>query len=149
MSVTPFQNGRPSSALLQTSAEREHAMNPVRPLDVAAEFYTPERCYIIELSNSPDDPAVSIARARVAPGVTTRWHRVVGTTERYVMIAGRGRVEVGDSAPQEVSPGDVVLIPPSCRQRIANVGDDDLVFLAVCTPRFRPEAYEDVEGEAG
>ena len=24
----------------------------------------------------------------------------------------------------------------------------DLVFLAICTPRFRPEAYEDVEGAA-
>ena len=118
---------------------------PVKRIDPGAEFYTPERCYIIELSNTPEDPDVSIARARVAPGVTTRWHRVRATTERYVIIEGRGRVEVGDFAPQEVSAGDVVLIAPSCRQRIANIGDGDLVFLAVCTPRFRPEAYEDVD----
>ena len=31
------------------------------------EFFTPEQCYIIEVSNSPDDEAASIARARVAP----------------------------------------------------------------------------------
>jgi mannose-6-phosphate isomerase-like protein (cupin superfamily) len=110
------------------------------------EYFTPEQCYILEVSNSPDDEAASIARARVAPGVTTRWHRVRDTAERYVILSGRGRVEVADLAPQEVGPGDVVLIPPSVRQRIANAGKDDLVFLAICTPRFRQEAYEDLGG---
>jgi mannose-6-phosphate isomerase-like protein (cupin superfamily) len=109
------------------------------------EFFTPELCYIIEVSNSIDDEAASIARARVAPGVTTRWHRVKDTAERYVILQGRGRVEVGDLPPQEVGPGDVVLIPPSVRQRIANVGDVDLILLAICTPRFRDAAYEDLE----
>ena len=38
-----------------------------------------------------------------------------------------------------------VLIPPGTRQRIANIGDADLLFLAVCTPRFTRAAYEDLE----
>ena len=117
----------------------------IRRIDPGAERYTPEQCYIIELSNTADDPEASIARARVSPGVTTRWHRLTGTTERYVIIEGRGRVEVGNLPPEDVSAGDVVLIPPSCRQRITNVGAGDLIFLAICTPRFRPEAYEDVD----
>lgn len=79
------------------------------------------------------------------PGITTRWHRVRDTAERYVILEGKGRVEVGELAPQDVAPGDVVLIPPSCRQRITNLGSGDLVFLAVCTPRFTQEAYEDIE----
>jgi mannose-6-phosphate isomerase-like protein (cupin superfamily) len=121
-------------------------VNPaVKRTDAAAEFYTAERCHIIELSNTPDDPDVSIARARVEPGVTTRWHRVVDTAERYVVLEGRGRVEIGTLSPQEVGSGDVVAIPPSCPQRIANTGECDLVFLAICSPRFRPEAYEDME----
>ena len=117
----------------------------IHRLDPSAEFFTPELCFINELSNSANDPALSIARARVAPGVTTRWHRLTDTSERYVILEGRGRVEVGALPPLEVGPGDVVLIPPLCRQRIANIGDTDLVFLALCTPRFRPECYEDVE----
>jgi ketosteroid isomerase-like protein/quercetin dioxygenase-like cupin family protein len=117
----------------------------IKPLEASKEFFTPEQCYIIEVSNSADDEAVSIARARVAPGVTTRWHRVRDTAERYVILEGRGRVEVGELAPLEVGPGDVVLIPPSMRQRIANTGKEDLVFLAICTPRFRNEAYEELE----
>jgi mannose-6-phosphate isomerase-like protein (cupin superfamily) len=109
------------------------------------EFFTPEQCYIIEVSNGADDEAASIARARVAPGVTTHWHRVKDTAERYVILEGRGRVEVGELPPQDVKPGDVVLIPPSVRQRITNTGEKDLIFLAVCTPRFRNEAYEDLQ----
>jgi mannose-6-phosphate isomerase-like protein (cupin superfamily) len=115
----------------------------VRRFDAQAEFLIPEGCFVNELSNIADDPSVSIARARVAPGVTTRWHRVRDTAERYVILEGRGRVEIGNLAPQEVAPGDVVLIPPSGRQRITNVGPQDLVFLAICTPRFRQEAYEE------
>lgn len=117
----------------------------VRKMQPACEFYTPEGCYINELSNSDADPEASIARARVRPGVTTRWHRLDGITERYVIISGAGRVEAGDLPAQHVTAGDVVLIPPGCRQRISNTGDDDLVFLALCTPRFRQEAYEDID----
>ncbi len=113
--------------------------------DPAAEFHTDERCHILELANTPDDPDGSIARARVEPGVTTRWHRVNGTTERYVILEGCGRAEIGDRPPQDVAPGDVVLIPPGCRQRIANLGKTDLIFLAICTPRFRPDAYEGLD----
>ena len=116
---------------------------PILRAHPAAEILTGERCHILELANSPDDPDMSIARARVEPGVTTRWHRVIDTLERYVILDGVGRMEIGDMPPQEVQAGDVVMIPPSVRQRIANVGAGDLVFLAICTPRFRPQAYED------
>src|SRR4051812_9563055 len=124
-----------------------HCPGPsVKRFDGTAESYTPEKCYIVELSNTPEDPDVSIARARVEPGVTTAWHRVSGTTERYVILEGKGCVEVGALAPREVGPGDVVLIPPSCRQRISNIGREDLIFLAICSPRFRPDAYEEIPG---
>ncbi len=117
----------------------------IKHSDPSDEFYTSEACYILELSNTPDDPEVSIARARVLPGVTTRWHRLIGTTERYVILSGQGRVEIGDLPPREVGSDDVVLIPPLCRQRITNTGVDDLIFLAICTPRFRDEVYEELE----
>jgi mannose-6-phosphate isomerase-like protein (cupin superfamily) len=110
-----------------------------------AEYYTDELCYINELSNTPNDPDVSIARARVQMGITTRWHRLRGITERYVILAGQGLVEVGELAPQKIKCGDVVIIPPECRQRITNIGNDDLIFLAICSPRFQQNAYEDIE----
>ena len=66
--------------------------------------------------------------------------------ERYLILKGNGRVEVGDLPPAEVRTGDVVLIPPGCPQRITNTGEKDLLFLAVCTPRFTPDSYEEAEG---
>lgn len=113
--------------------------------NVRAEFYTPEGCFIAENSNTPNDPDLSIARARIEPGATTRWHYLKGTIERYIILEGEGRVEVGDLAPEDVWPGDVVLIPPGCRQRITNTGDSDLIFLCACTPRFDQSVYVDIE----
>lgn len=112
---------------------------------VTSEYYFDERCHITELSNSSADPALSVARARVAPGVTTRWHRLNGVTERYVVLKGTGRVEIDDYPPESVASGDVVLIPPGCPQRIVNTGEGELVFLALCTPRFQLSLYEDLE----
>ncbi len=113
-------------------------------MEYQGEFYTSERCYITELSNTPDDPGASIARTRVEPGVTTRWHRLKGTCERYYILSGKGQMEIGKLPPKEVSAGDIVLIPSMEPQRITNTGPDDLVFLAICTPRFSIDAYEDI-----
>ncbi|OPY88843.1 MAG: glucose-6-phosphate isomerase [Smithella sp. PtaU1.Bin162] len=117
----------------------------IKNLNLRNEFYTDEGCYIIEVSNTSSDPGLSIARARVEPGITTKWHRLHGITERYYILEGIGIMEAGNLPMQEVKPGDVILIPPMCRQRITNVGLTDLIFLAICTPRFRPELYEDID----
>jgi mannose-6-phosphate isomerase-like protein (cupin superfamily) len=112
--------------------------------NLAKEFATSERCYIIESCNASND-RLSIARARVEPGVTTKFHCVEGTEERYIIAEGKGRVEIADLAPQEVRPGDVVLIPAGVRQRITNTGSVDLIFYCVCTPPFEQSAYRELE----
>ena len=119
----------------------------IKQFNVRDEFYISEGCHIIELSNTPDDQDVSIARARVEPGVTTRWHRLEGISERYVILEGQGRVEIGGLSPKDVSAGDVVVIPPMSIQRISNIGSKDLIFLAICSPRFVAGAYEDMENK--
>jgi mannose-6-phosphate isomerase-like protein (cupin superfamily) len=112
--------------------------------DVATEFMTPERCFILETWNHDSDPSVSIARARVSPGVTTQLH-TLDIDERYLIVSGSGEVQVGDLSPTQVVVGDVVLIPAGTAQQITNIGDDDLVFYCVCSPRFRVEAYQALE----
>ncbi|MBN1472415.1 MAG: cupin domain-containing protein [Syntrophaceae bacterium] len=117
----------------------------IKKQNLKEEFNISENCYVTELSNSPDDPDVSIVRARVEAGVTTRWHRLKGITERYYIVSGKGLAEIGDIPPQEVHAGDVVMIPPMCPQRITNISNEDLIFLAICTPRYTQDVYEDVE----
>ena len=117
----------------------------IRTHDSRPERFTRELCFITELSNSADDEDLSVALVRVQPGVTTRWHLVTGSAERYVILSGEGVVEIGDLAPRRLGPNDAAIIPPRCRQRIRNSGQADLVFLALCTPRYRPESYVDIE----
>lgn len=112
------------------------------------EYLFKEGCYIREISNSVHDPALSIAQARVDPGVTTRWHCLQGVVERYQILGGIGMVEIGSAAPLVVVTGDVVLIPAGVRQRITNHGHHALLFLALCTPRFLPHLYVDLEDES-
>lgn len=113
--------------------------------DVAREFETTERCHIIETSNDLGDEDVSIARARVEPGVTTAWHKLDGVVERYLIVSGTGRVEIGELGPTDVSEGDVVRVPADTPQRITNTGENDLVFYAVCSPRFTQACYVELE----
>jgi len=108
------------------------------------EFYIDEGCYITELSNSEDDLGLSIARARIKPGVTTKLHKLIKTVERYVILEGEGLVEIDGIAPDKVGALDVVIIPEECEQRIANTGESDLVFLAICSPRFTEESYKNL-----
>lgn len=110
------------------------------------EYFFRENCYIDELLNTGIDPDVSVARVRVLPGVTTHWHSLTGITERYLIIDGNGLAEVGDNPPIKVAPGDNVNIPPGVRQRITNIGVVDLIFLAICSPRFMTERYVEEEG---
>lgn len=109
------------------------------------EAKTAEGCFILEIANDGLDDAVSIARARVGPGGSTKWHRLRKTSERYIIVSGAGRVELQGLAPTDVGAGDVVRIPPETLQRITNTGEDDLVFYCICSPRFQPENYEEVD----
>ncbi|MDH3630667.1 MAG: cupin domain-containing protein [Gammaproteobacteria bacterium] len=117
----------------------------VKPASAAVEFETNERCHITEVANDPGDELVSIARARVEPGVTTAWHKLEHISERYIIVSGQGRVEVDDLEPIDVLPGDVVRIPADVAQRITNTGKGDLIFYAVCAPPFRKDCYISLE----
>lgn len=110
--------------------------------DPAAEYLSAERCRILEVLNGAGDPGLSVARARVAPGVVTQPHRLHGVVERYLIVEGRGVVSVGGLEDSEVGPGDLVVIPAGVTQSIRNVGATELVFYCICTPRFRQECYE-------
>lgn len=117
----------------------------IRKYSPSEEFYIDEGCYITELSNSEDDPTVSIARARVKKGVTTKLHCLSEIIERYVILEGEGLVELDGAAPQKVGPCDVVIIPSGSAQKITNIDAIDLIFLAICSPKFTSIAYKSLE----
>lgn len=111
--------------------------------NIADEFYTEEKCHILEVINAAEVPAFSLAQARVESGVTTAWHSVKETDEVYYILEGTGEMEIGTSFKRLIKKGEAVFIPKNQKQRITNIGEEDLVFLCVCTPRFLPENYKE------
>jgi mannose-6-phosphate isomerase-like protein (cupin superfamily) len=108
------------------------------------EFYTDEKCFISELLNSETFNSFSIAQARVLPGITTSLHRLRDVDEVYYILSGKGEMEVEDETKTIVEEKDIVFIPRNKTQRITNISGTDLIFLCVCSPRFRIEAYESI-----
>ena len=107
------------------------------------EFYTEEGCYISETWNTDKDPDVSIAKARVELGKTTEKHALNGIIERYLIIKGKGLVDIeGLGGWRKVEKGDVIFIPANSTQRIKNTGNVDLEFYCICSPRFDNYSYE-------
>jgi mannose-6-phosphate isomerase-like protein (cupin superfamily) len=119
---------------------KKTAVVHVRP-DERQEYPTAERVRILESWNTRQDPAVSVARARLAAGESSEVHWLEGVDERFVILSGRATLEAGDIADLAVAPGDVVFVPAGARQRFHNTGSEDLVFLCICTPRFTPGCY--------
>lgn len=111
----------------------------------ADEFFTEERCHILELLNSVDDRSQSIARARVEVGTTTAWHRLINTKETILVKSGTGSLELNEDDPIELKTGDLVRIPENTAQRVSNTGEEDLVFYCFCIPAFGSECYESLE----
>ena len=108
------------------------------------EYFFKEGCFIQEWHNTEDDEACSIARVRVEVAKITKLHAVKNTMERYVLLEGMANMTVGDKT-WKVGPGDVVVIPPGTPQKIENLGNIDLIFLAICAPRFLQENYVELE----
>ena len=104
------------------------------------EYFTDEKCYIIELLNDPLSRDFSIARARVEPGVSTEFHKLKLTSECYYILSGKGVAEVGTKR-FDMEAHNILRIPADAPQRITNTGNEDLIFLCFCVPAFSVENY--------
>ena len=109
--------------------------------NVVKEFYSQEKCFISEIYNNSEEKGLSIARVRVEPGVKTELHYLDGVDEKYLITEGKGKVNIGTLPPTNVKKGNLVIIPSGTSQQIKNIGDNDLIFYCICTPRFSPDCY--------
>ena len=57
--------------------------------------------------------------------------------ERCVILSGPGLVEIGTEKPCDITTDDEVIVPANALERIKNSGENDLLFIAICSPRFQ------------
>jgi mannose-6-phosphate isomerase-like protein (cupin superfamily) len=93
------------------------------------------------LQKGDADARMSITWVDVEPGGQQRLHSH-DPQQVYVIVAGRGRMQVGDEK-REVEPGELVLIPSGVEHGIVNIGDERLTYVSAATPAFDLEAVYD------
>ena len=79
----------------------------------------------------------------VPPGAEQRAHSHEEAEQVYVIVRGRGRMQVAGDV-QEVGEGDLVFIPPATQHGIVNDGSEALVYVSAASPPVSmAELYSD------
>jgi mannose-6-phosphate isomerase-like protein (cupin superfamily) len=115
----------------------------IKRLKNCTEITAGDRTRLRELLHPARDAVAtrySLAVARLAPGARSLAHRLK-TAEVYYLIGGSGLMHVGDEA-AKVEAGDAVYIPPVSVQWLENIGKDDIEFVCIVDPAWRPEDEE-------
>ncbi len=115
----------------------------IKDLGRCREFVAGDGSILKELLN-PAREAVdirfSLAHARVKPGQATLPHRL-RAAEVYYIIQGTGQMRIEDEV-VEVCRGQAVYVPPGAIQGIRNTGHQELLFLCIVDPAWRPDVEE-------
>ena len=79
----------------------------------------------------------------VSPGAEQRAHSHEDAEQVYVIVRGRGQMEVAGDV-EEVGEGDLVFIPPATQHAIRNDGQETLVYVSAASPPVSmAELYRD------
>ena len=78
-----------------------------------------------------DVKALGINVIVMPPEFAGRRHYHYEQEETYFIHQGHAEIEVGDGAVHRLGPGGIARIDPATVRRMRNVGDEDLVYVAV------------------
>ncbi len=115
----------------------------IKRLKDCREITAGDRTRLRELLHPARDAAeirYSLAVAWLAPGKRSQAHRLK-TAEVYCLVRGSGVMHIGAEA-EEVTTGDAVYIPPGSVQWLENTGRDEIEFVCIVDPAWRPEDEE-------
>jgi mannose-6-phosphate isomerase-like protein (cupin superfamily) len=85
---------------------------------------------------------MSVTWLQIPAGVEQTLHSDEGAEQVYVVVRGAGSMSVvGDT--QQVSEGDLILVPPATEHSIANDGEGELACVSVQSP---PVAVSELYG---
>jgi len=109
----------------------------VRNLDDIPAFITKDGSEIRELLAYRNSVIrqQSLAEARLPVGASTQEHYHVRTEEIYYVTHGTGRMRL-EGEVRDVKAGDAIAIPPGCKHKLSNTGDEALRLLCCCAPAY-------------
>jgi len=96
---------------------------------------------VLHPKNDAIEMNYSIAHAIVQVGEKSLPHVLHERSEVYYILEGKGEMHI-DNEIQLMEKGDTVFIPAGANQWIENMGEKDLVFLAMVSPPWTEESEE-------
>jgi len=87
----------------------------------------------------------SLAHAILNPKQKTYPH-ILEHTEVYYILTGHGRMHINNEE-KEVNKDDTIYIPPGSVQFIENTAGENLEFLCIVDPAWKPEIERIVPGD--
>ncbi len=85
-----------------------------------------------------DKPNHSLAQIVIPPGKSSSLHYHKVSQETYFILEGEGQMTVNEVG-FTLQEGQTCLIEPGEIHQISNMGEINLVFLAVCVPAWVPD----------
>ena len=70
------------------------------------------------------------AEVVLEPGCEVGYHTHANESETYYILSGKG-IYNDNGVKREVGKGDITFTPDGCGHSLENIGDDDLVFMAL------------------
>jgi mannose-6-phosphate isomerase-like protein (cupin superfamily) len=110
--------------------------------DAAVEEWHRLRSHVLMDAGELGSRNMSVTWLEVPAGVEQTLHSHEEAEQAYVVVRGSGRMTVaGDT--QEITEGDLVLVPPATDHGIASNGDGELACVSVQSP---PVAVQELYG---
>ncbi len=90
---------------------------------------------IIHPNHQENDPNLpySLAHVKLSSGKKSTPHKLIHSTETYIITQGCGRITIGDET-EQVHAGSVVVVAPNKIQSIQNTGSSTLLFYCIVSP---------------
>ncbi len=115
----------------------------IKHLKDCPEFIAGDDSHLREILNPGKEKIeinYSLAWAMVKPGEKTLPHKLKNS-EVYYIIKGIGIMYINNEE-KSVKENDTIYIPPDAIQFIKNTGEENLEFLCIVDPAWKPEVEE-------
>ena len=103
---------------------------PVRKENLAGGTGTVQVRYLLDPAELYEKGKM-FAKVTLEPGASIGWHEHFDEVEYYYILSGKGDFTNPDGTVSEVFPGDTCTMCADQGHAIANIGDEELVFMAL------------------
>jgi len=125
-------------------------MKHVKEHEIAGERFEAPHARIIKHLAAPWTMGTQnlwLGVSKVDPMSKSNPHTHAGAEEIFYVISGHGQILVGEEK-EDIEPGSCVYIAPGVEHQLINTNDETLKLVAVTSPPFTQNSFDDAHQKA-